>query len=113
MRRLLTCITLTALCIAALISPASAESRTPINLGPNTGPWAVLTYDDCPFAPWTGIGKRYAHGETPETSLARYKATLEEFSALGVAVVVAPTGMCVHRYRDRLGINIAAFARAR
>jgi len=63
--------------------------------GPNYTSRVMLTFDDCP------------------RSLAAFKEVVNYAKQKNIGLVIAPTGKCIRRYRDRYGVNLAQYARNR
>lgn len=108
-------ILLVAILLGLSAAPVSAASPPrSMTEGPNTsGRYAMLTYDDCIYAPWTGAGQRNTteHARTPQEAMANYKATIGVLVEMKAAVVIVPTGRCVNRFKRELNFDMVTYAR--
>ncbi|NKX51680.1 hypothetical protein HER39_14130, partial [Arthrobacter deserti] len=88
---------LAAALVCAVLAPPQPASAAGYNeeRGPNYSRRVVLTFDDCP------------------RTLAAFKEGVDYARKANIGLVIAPTGWCIRRYRDRYGVNLAQYARDR
>jgi peptidoglycan-N-acetylglucosamine deacetylase len=96
LRKILTVMGIVTTLAAGLVAGAQAASAAPYDerRGPNYTSRIILTYDGCP------------------TSLTAFKAVLKYAKMKNVGLVLAPTGRCLAKYRERNGVDLAKSARA-
>jgi len=80
--------------LLAAAQPAAAAGYNE-KRGPNYTSRVMLTFDDCP------------------RSLAAFKDVVNYAKQKNIGLVIAPTGKCLRKYRDRYGVNLAQYARNR
>jgi peptidoglycan-N-acetylglucosamine deacetylase len=80
--------------VLAAAQPASAAGYNEQH-GPNHTRRVMLTFDDCP------------------RTLTAFKDVVNYARKKNIGLVIAPTGKCIRKYRDRYGVNLAQYARDR
>jgi peptidoglycan/xylan/chitin deacetylase (PgdA/CDA1 family) len=95
LRRILTVMGIVTTLAAGLVAGTQAASAAPYDerRGPNYTNRVILTYDGCP------------------TSLTAFKTVLKYAKKKNVGLVLAPTGRCLAKYRERNGVDLARSAR--